>query len=246
MNKTDGIQKRPPLRVSIKLFLAAVAAAVGVAGLAGVVLAHTVTISSQHAVSFTPDVATDLFAGQVSSAKAACARGRSIVLYRVIGDSSVPDQEVTTATTDPGGVWSKGAGQARAGEYSAVAARKVIRSPGHKHVCKAARSATLSVSPVLEGLSLDPDTVEVGQSSTGTVSLSVIAQEDLMVSLESSDASVGQVPATVTVSAGQDRVSFPITTTTVGSTTIAASLNGTSFTQTLVVASTEQGLSPRS
>jgi hypothetical protein len=223
------------MQLTIKLLVAAVAAAIGVAGLAGMAVAHTVTITSQHTIGFSPDVATDLFTGQVSSTKAVCESRRSIKLYRVVGDASVPNQVVTTATTNSSGVWSKGVGQARAGTYYAVAEKKVVQPPGHRHVCKVARSAALSVSPVLEGLSLDPDTILEGQESTGTVSLTVRAGADLAVLLESSDVTVASVPASVTVSEGQAQASFPITGEGDGSTTIKASLNGTSFTQTLTV-----------
>lgn len=237
--KTSRIRERSVMRGTIKLLLvAAVAAAIGVGGFTGMAVAHSTTIGSQHTIDFTPDVASDRFTGQVSSKKAACERGRSIVLYRVVGDTSVPDQEVTTARTDSGGMWSKGVGEAQAGTYYAVAAKKVMRSPGHKHVCKVARSAPLAVSPVLEELAIDPDSVAVGQESTGTVSLSVVTEEDLMVSLESSNETVASVPATITVSAGQTQASFWFTAVEAGSATITASLNGKSFAQTLHVFTT--------
>jgi len=223
------------MRLTIKILLAAVAATIGVGGLAGIAVAHTVAISSQHTLGFSTDVAGDVFTGRVGSTKAFCERGRSIVIYRVVGDSSVPDEKVATATTNEGSVWSQGVGNASAGRYYAVATRKVIQPPGHRHVCKAARSNTVSASPELEGLWLDPQTIVVGQSSTGTVSLSVSTEEDLTVSLESSNASVASVPATVTVSAGQDRATFQITGVDAGSTEIRAYLNGAFVTQALTV-----------
>lgn len=235
MKKTGSAGDLSRVHLTIKLLLAAVAAAIGVGGLAGMAVAHTVAISSQHSLSFSTDVAGDVFTGRVGSTKAFCERGRSIVLYRVLGDSSVPDEKVATVTTNESSVWTQGIGHARAGTYYAVATRKVVRSAGHKHVCKAARSDTLTASPDLEGLWLEPHTVEVGQGSTGTVSLSVSTEEDLTVSLESSDASVAAVPATVTVGAGQDQASFQITGSDDGSATIRASLGGTSFEQTLTV-----------
>ena len=185
MRKISRTRESSPLRVTIKLLLAAVVAAVGVGGFAGMAVAHTVAITSQHTMSFGTDIVGDLFGGHVSSTKAACERGRSIVLYRVVGDSSVADEEVTTATTNSSGVWSQGVGHAQEGRYYAVAKRKVIQSPGHRHVCKAARSNAISASPALEGLWLDLDTIAVGQESTGTVSLTVSTEEELTVSLES-------------------------------------------------------------
>lgn len=236
MKKTGGAGDLSRVHLTIKLLLASVAAAIGVGWLAGMAAAHTVAIGSQHSLSFSTDVAGDVFTGRVGSTKAVCERGRSIVLYRVVGDSSVPDEKVTMATTNEGSVWTRGVGHASAGKYYAVATRKVVRSAGHKHVCKAARSDTLTASPALEGLWLEPHTVEVGRGSTGTVSLSVSTEEDLMVSLESSDASVAAVPATVTVAAGQDRASFQVTAGSEdGSATVRASLDDTSFEQTLTV-----------
>lgn len=236
VTKTSRTREGSPLRLTIKLLLTAVAATIGIGGLlVGTAAAHTVAISSQHTLSFSTDVAGDVFMGRVSSTKAFCERGRSIVVYRVVGDSSVPDEKVGTAATNESSIWSQGVGHAREGRYYAVAKRKVIQAPGHRHVCKAARSDTISASPVLEGLWLEPHTVEVGQSSKGTVSLSVSTKEDLTVSLESSNASVAAVPASVTVSAGQDQASFQITGVSAGSTEILASLNGASITQTLTV-----------
>jgi hypothetical protein len=110
-----------------------------------------------------------------------------------------------------------------------------VQSSRHKHVCKVARTASLSVSPVLDGLSLDPATIDVGGESTGTVSLSVSAEENLTVSLESSNVSVAAMLEAVTVNAGQDHANFPITGVDDGSTEIKASLNGESASQTLIV-----------
>jgi hypothetical protein len=224
------------MRRAIQILTAGLAATMALAGLASMAAAHRTAIDSQHTIDFTPDVASDRFTGQVSSTKDFCERARSITLYRVVGDSSVPDQAVATATTDSNGVWSKGVGNAQAGSYYAVAAKKVLQSSRHKHVCRVAQTAPLPVSPVLEGLSLDPTTIEVGGESTGTVTLSVLADEDLTVSLESSDVSVASIPASnVTVLAGQDQASFQITGTAAGSTEVKASLNGASATRTLTV-----------
>jgi hypothetical protein len=225
------------MRIPVQLFTTVLATAVALAGLASAAVAHNTAISSQHTMDFTPDVASDLFMGQISSTKALCERGRSVTLYRVVGGSSVLDQEVATATTASNGLWSKGVGDAQTGSYYAVAAKKVVQSSSHKHVCKAARTASLSVVLVLEGLSLDPTTIQTGVESTGTVTLSAPAEDDLAVSLESSNASVATVPAAVTVSAGQDRASFPVTGLAAGSAEIKASLNGASATQTLTVSS---------
>lgn len=222
------------MRLMVQLFAAALATAITLAGFAGTAVAHSTTIGSEHTMDFTPDVASDRFTGQVSSTKALCER-RSVTLYRVVGGSSVPDQEVAAATTDSNGVWSRGVGDAQAGSYYAIAAKKVVQSSRHKHVCKVARTASLSVVPVLEALSLEPATIQAGGEATGTVSLSAPAEEALTVSLQSSDASVATVPAAVTVSAGQDQATFPVTGLAAGSAEITASLNGASVTRTLTV-----------
>jgi len=223
------------MRLTVQLFAAALATAVALAGFASAAAARNAATGSQHTMDFTPDVASDRFTGQVSSTKAFCQRGRSVTLYRAVGGSSVPDQEVATATTDTNGVWSKGVGDAQTGSYYAVAAKKVVQSTRHKHVCKVARTASLSVVAVLDGLSLDPGTIQAGGEATGTVSLSAPAENDLTVSLESSNVSVATVPAAVTVSVGQDQASFPVTGLAAGSAEIRASLDGASATRTLTV-----------
>ena len=121
------------MRLTIKLLLTVVAATIGVGWLSGAA-AHTVAVSSQHSVGFSTDVAGDVFTGRVGSTKAVCERGRSVVIYRVVADSSAPDEKVATAATDESSMWPRGVGHARAGEYYAVATRKAVRSPGHRHV----------------------------------------------------------------------------------------------------------------
>jgi hypothetical protein len=126
--------------------LAITLCAAGIAGaLASVAAAHTRHIDSQHTISFQPDVASDVFFGTVGSAAGACERNRSITLFRKIGDASVPDIAVATPTTNENGIWSQGLGNAPEGRYYAVAAKKVIKRPGHKHICDVARSNTVAV-----------------------------------------------------------------------------------------------------
>jgi hypothetical protein len=219
----------------LRALLLGAVVAVGVVGFAGVAAAHSKPVASQHTMGFEPDVASDVFTGQISSTMAACERGRSVVLYRVVGDASVADDPVASATTNLSGVWTRGFGQVQAGDYYAVAHKKVMRSRGHKHTCKPATTSVISVVPELEGLYLDPYTIAAGQESTGTVSLSVAADEDLTVSLQSSNASVATVPASVTVLAGQSQADFQITGWQAGSVTIEATMGLTSYTQPLTV-----------
>jgi hypothetical protein len=132
-------------RLTITLCLAALVALVAVPN-AG---AHTARISSQHQLAFTPDEASDVFHGQMSSAVAACRGSRAVTLYRKVGDASVPDAVVTTAKTNSTGNWSKGVGNAQAGRYYAVAARKVVKNTRHKHICLPSSSNTGTVPQTL-------------------------------------------------------------------------------------------------
>jgi hypothetical protein len=219
----------------LRLLVLGAVVAIGVVGSAGVAAAHSKSVASQHTMGFEPDAASDVFTGQISSTMAACERARSVVLYRVVGDASVLDEAVATATSESSGLWSRGFGQARAGDYYAVAQKKVVRSRGHKHTCKPASTSVISVAPELEGLYLYPNPIKVSEASTGTVMLSVATEENLVVTLESSDTSVASVPASVTVPAGQSQATFQITGLRAGSVTIRATMGLESYTQPLEV-----------
>lgn len=90
---------------------------------------------------------------------------------------------------------------------------------------------TLTVLPVVAGVSLDPSAVIGGNPSTATVTLSGPAPSGgAQVSLSSSDTSTASIPANVAVPAGQTSATFTITTQTVATTTpvtISATYNGT-------------------
>jgi hypothetical protein len=86
-------------------------------------------------------------------------------------------------------------------------------------------------------LSLNPTAVTGGNSSTGTVTVTAVAQASTTVAITSSNAAA-IVPASVVVPAGSSARSFTISTTQVGATTsaiITASLNGTSRSATLTI-----------
>ena len=108
--------------------------------------AHRLRIDSQHQMDFAPDVASNVFTGRVSSSAGQCERARLITLYRKVGDASNPDTAVETSTTNEDGVWSEGFTNIPPGRYYAVAARKPIDRAGHKHVCGAAKSNTVTVA----------------------------------------------------------------------------------------------------
>jgi FG-GAP-like repeat len=86
-------------------------------------------------------------------------------------------------------------------------------------------------------LSLNPTTVTGGNSSTGTVTLTAVAQASTTVAITSNNAAA-IVPNSVVVPAGSSSRSFSIGTTQVQTTTsavITASLNGTSRSATLTI-----------
>jgi FG-GAP-like repeat len=86
-------------------------------------------------------------------------------------------------------------------------------------------------------LSLNPATVTGGSSSTGTVTLTAVAQASTTVAITSNNAAA-IVPNSVVVPAGSSSRSFSIGTTQVQTTTsavITASLNGTSRSATLTI-----------
>jgi hypothetical protein len=87
------------------------------------------------------------------------------------------------------------------------------------------------------GLSLNPATVTGGNSSTGTVTLTAVAQASTTVAITSNNAAA-IVPTSVVVPAGSSSRSFSISTIQVQTTTsavITASLNGTSRSATLTI-----------
>ncbi len=83
------------------------------------------------------------------------------------------------------------------------------------------KTATLTINPVsLEGLRLSPDRVTGGSTSTGIVRISGPAPAGGVVITLASNSASATVPATVTVPAGQNAVTFTVTTSAVTSRTI--------------------------
>jgi hypothetical protein len=100
-------------------------------------------------------------------------------------------------------------------------------------------NATGGVPPSLgvASLSLNPTTVTGGNSSTGTVTLTAVAQTSTTVAITSNNAAA-IVPSSVVVPAGSSSRTFTIGTTQVPATTsaiITASLNNTSRSATLTI-----------
>jgi len=98
---------------------------------------------------------------------------------------------------------------------------------------------------MITGLTLSPPSVTGGISTTGTVTLNGPANPNgTLVSLFSSDRSVGSVPFNIRVPAGVSSASFPISTMLQDSTrsaVISATYNGNTRRATLAVADTATG-----
>jgi hypothetical protein len=108
------------------------------------------------------------------------------------------------------------------------------------------KTANMTVTPPTltgqgSGLTVSPNTVVGGTSSTGTVKLTGPAPAGgSVVTLSSSNTSVAQVPASVTVPAGTTTATFPITTSslTSNSTISITAVYGVTRTTTLTVSAT--------
>ncbi len=106
------------------------------------------------------------------------------------------------------------------------------------------QNATLTVTPIASGttlssLTLSPDSVTGGSSSTGTVTLSGQAPRGgAVVTLSSGDPSVATVPASVTVPRRATSATFTVTTASVSANqpvSISGAYNGTTFSAALTV-----------
>lgn len=102
-----------------------------------------------------------------------------------------------------------------------------------------ARTAQLRVlAAALQSVSMNPSSVRGGQSSTGTVRLTGNAPTGGVVVTLQAGAGIVQVPASVTVAAGQNTATFNATTSPVTQTfmvTVAARFNGVTRTTTLIL-----------
>lgn len=80
----------------------------------------------------------------------------------------------------------------------------------------ATKTTTLTIKPVLDRISFNPNTVAGGNTSTGTVTLLAPAPEGgAKVDLSSDKPTIAPVPASVTVGQGATSVNFTVTTTSV-------------------------------
>ena len=76
-------------------------------------------------------------------------------------------------------------------------------------------------------LSINPDSVRAGESTTGTVDLGFPDTGPTVVRLFSSDPSVAQVPASITIPAGQTTGTFTITSNAAAPPTIVQIMGAT-------------------
>jgi hypothetical protein len=99
---------------------------------------------------------------------------------------------------------------------------------------------TQSQQPALTKIALNPSSIAVGSTSTGTVTLSVAAVNNTTVTLTSSNTKVATVPSSVTVLSGATTATFTVTAsstlTAASSAVITATYNGVSLTQDISVA----------
>lgn len=112
---------------------------------------------------------------------------------------------------------------------------------GRLNLARALQAARqMENTPSLAQLSLSASSVQAGATVQGTVTLTRPAgQGGVVVQLQSSNASLAQCPASLTIPEGQTTGTFTISTTTTGagSVTISASLGGVSRTATLQIVS---------
>ena len=87
-------------------------------------------------------------------------------------------------------------------------------------------SANLEVRETLFTLTVDPDSVAGGNNAQGTIVLAEPAPAAGVTITLSTDDPAAQVPATVTITEGNDTVSFPIQTSAVGSDTVVTISGG--------------------
>ena len=129
----------------IRLFAVALTATTALGGISPTgASGHTATVGSQHSLNFVPRAASG-FSGSLTSETPDCAVGRAVTIYRIgpSGDAAV----ATTSTGTQGGSWWRSAVGFQAGDYYAVAAASLTKSPGHKHSCASARSNLVTVPP---------------------------------------------------------------------------------------------------
>jgi cysteine-rich repeat protein len=103
--------------------------------------AHFVRFGGSLTVVFQPE--TNVFKGRVSSAKARCEPGRTVVVFRVVAG---PDRAVASDRTDSEGRWRL-VYNPRSDDYYAVVRSRDIGPGAHRHICRAIRTSTFNIPP---------------------------------------------------------------------------------------------------
>jgi hypothetical protein len=99
-------------------------------------------------------------------------------------------------------------------------------------------SNTLALFSLFAGFGVTPETVKGGSPATSTVGLRRAGGGNTELSLKSSNPAIAKVPPTLSIPAGQDKLTFPVTTTAVSSETsveISATFEGLVRSVTLKV-----------
>jgi len=78
------------------------------------------------------------FLGRVGSERKACKRKRRVTVWR--RNPGAMDAPVGTAKSNGKGIWAVAAPAAPPGRYYAIAKKRGLPKPGHRHVCGRARS----------------------------------------------------------------------------------------------------------
>lgn len=122
--------------VAVLIGLLALIGAVALASMASTATAHVARWDSR--VKITAYAENTSFLGKVRSERRACKRNRKVSVWKV--NPGAMDGPVGTARTNRRGIWAVSAPGAESGRYYAKVKRRVRKSAGHKHVCKADRS----------------------------------------------------------------------------------------------------------
>jgi hypothetical protein len=121
----------------------------GAAVVASLVLASIVGTASGHVARWESEIKitgyadNTSFLGKVRSERNSCERKRLVSVWK--RNPGAMDAPVGTARTNRKGIWAVSAPGADPGVYYAVVKKRVRRSSGHRHVCKADRSPSFKL-----------------------------------------------------------------------------------------------------
>ncbi len=156
------------------------------------------------------------------------------------GNITVTLSDTLAATTLPASVVVPAGATSKTFQITTVAVSANQNGPLTASAGGVSKSVNVTVRRIgLSSLTLNPNPVTGGQSTTGTVTLERAAGPgNIVVSLTSSNPSVASVPASVTIPAGTKSKTFTVTTNGVQNTTtatITTTANGTTKSVTLTI-----------